>query len=32
MDTHKYLRALEEVVIKTVAEFNIKSGRNSDHT
>ncbi len=32
MDTHKYLRALEEVVIKTVAEFGIESARNKDHT
>lgn len=26
-DTHKYLRALEEVIIKTCADYNIKAGR-----
>ncbi len=31
-DTHKYLRTLEEVIIQTLAEFGIKSGRNKNHT
>jgi len=31
-DTHKYLRALEEVIILTLAEFGIKSKRNENHT
>ena len=31
-DTHKYLRALEEVIIKTCAEYNISGGRNPDYT
>lgn len=31
-DTHKYLRALEEVLILTCAEYNIKAERNSDYT
>ena len=31
-DTHKYLRALEEVIIKTCAEYNITGGRNPDYT
>jgi len=31
-DTHKYLRALEEVIIQTLLEFDVKSGRNENHT
>ena len=31
-DTHKYLRALEEVIIKTCAEYNLDCERNSKHT
>lgn len=31
-DTHKYLRALEEVIIKTCNEYNISAGRNTEHT
>ncbi|HEY6435623.1 MAG TPA: lipoyl(octanoyl) transferase LipB [Ignavibacteriaceae bacterium] len=31
-DTHKYLRALEEVIIKTCAEFNLSCERNSKYT
>jgi lipoyl(octanoyl) transferase len=31
-DTHKYLRALEEVIIKTCAEYNLKCERNPNHT
>ena len=31
-DTHKYLRALEEVIIKTCSEYNLICGRNSKHT
>ena len=31
-DTHKYLRALEEVIIKTCAEYNITAYRNLDYT
>lgn len=31
-DTHKYLRALEEVIIQTCAEYNIHAGRNEKHT
>lgn len=31
-DTHKYLRALEEVLIKTCAEYNIIAGRDKDFT
>lgn len=31
-DTHKYLRALEEVIIKTCNAFNLKAGRNTDYT
>ncbi len=31
-DTHKYLRALEEVIIQTLSEFGIKSERNENHT
>lgn len=31
-DTHKYLRALEEVIIKTCAEYDLVSGRNEKHT
>lgn len=31
-DTHKYLRALEEVIIKTCAEYNIICERNPNHT
>lgn len=31
-DTHKYLRALEEILILTCAEYNIKAERNSDYT
>lgn len=31
-DTHKYLRALEEVIIKTCEVFGIAAGRNSQYT
>ena len=31
-DTHKYLRALEEVIIKTCAEHNITADRNPEYT
>jgi lipoyl(octanoyl) transferase len=31
-DTHKYLRALEEVIIKTCSEYNLKCERNPNHT
>jgi lipoyl(octanoyl) transferase len=31
-DTHKYLRALEEVIIKTCEEYNLKCERNPNHT
>jgi len=31
-DTHKYLRALEEVIIKTCSDFGLNSERNSKHT
>lgn len=31
-DTHKYLRALEEVIIQTCMEYGIVSGRNEKHT
>ena len=31
-DTHKYLRALEEVIIKTLLEFGVKAERNEKHT
>ena len=31
-DTHKYLRALEEVIIKTCTEYNLDSERNSKYT
>jgi len=31
-DTHKYLRALEEVIIKTCSEYNISANRNTDYT
>ena len=31
-DTHKYLRALEEVIIKTLSEFGIESNRLEQHT
>ncbi len=31
-DTHLYLRALEEVVIKTCEDYGISSGRNKDYT
>lgn len=31
-DTHKYLRALEEVIINTCAEYNLNCERNSKHT
>jgi lipoyl(octanoyl) transferase len=31
-DTHKYLRALEEVIIKTCAEFGVQGERNSKYT
>jgi len=31
-DTHKYLRALEEVIIKTCTEYNLDCERNSKHT
>jgi lipoyl(octanoyl) transferase len=31
-DTHKYLRALEEVIIKTCGDYGLNSERNSKHT
>ena len=31
-DTHKYLRALEDVIIKTCSEYGIDCGRNEKHT
>ncbi|MEB2297416.1 MAG: lipoyl(octanoyl) transferase LipB [Ignavibacteriaceae bacterium] len=31
-DTHKYLRALEEVIIKTCSEFGLDCERNEKHT
>jgi lipoyl(octanoyl) transferase len=31
-DTHKYLRALEEVIIKTCSEYGLNCERNSKHT
>jgi len=31
-DTHKYLRALEEVLIQTCADFGLKGERNSKYT
>ncbi|MBT8386379.1 MAG: lipoyl(octanoyl) transferase LipB, partial [Ignavibacteria bacterium] len=31
-DTHKYLRAIEEVVIRTCAEYNIVAGRDQKYT
>ena len=31
-DTHKYLRALEEVIIKTCAEYNLSCERNPKYT
>ena len=31
-DTHKYLRALEEVIIKTCVEYNLVCERNPKHT
>jgi len=31
-DTHKYLRALEEVIIKSCGEYNLKCERNTRHT
>jgi lipoyl(octanoyl) transferase len=31
-DTHKYLRALEEVIIKTCSDFGLNCGRNEKHT
>ena len=31
-DTHKYLRALEEVIIKTCEEYNLSGERNTKHT
>ncbi|HEY7750987.1 MAG TPA: lipoyl(octanoyl) transferase LipB [Ignavibacteriaceae bacterium] len=31
-DTHKYLRALEEVIIRTLDHFNISGTRNPKHT
>lgn len=31
-DTHKYLRALEEVIIKTCAEYNLSCDRNPKYT
>jgi len=32
MDTHKYLRALEEVIIETCAEYGVKGTRNPKYT
>jgi lipoyl(octanoyl) transferase len=31
-DTHKYLRALEEVIIKTCSDYGLECGRNEKHT
>jgi len=31
-DTHKYLRALEEVIILTCMEYGLETGRNPKHT
>ena len=31
-DTHKYLRALEEVIIKTCSYYGLEAGRNQKHT
>jgi lipoyl(octanoyl) transferase len=31
-DTHKYLRALEEVIIITCNEYGLECGRNTEHT
>jgi len=31
-DTHKYLRALEEVIIKTCSDYGLNSERNPKHT
>jgi lipoyl(octanoyl) transferase len=31
-DTHKYLRALEEVIINTCSEYNLRCERNPKHT
>ena len=31
-DTHKYLRALEEIIINTCAEYNITAGRDKEYT
>lgn len=31
-DTHKYLRALEEVIIQTCSAFGVSAGRNEKHT
>ena len=31
-DTHKYLRALEEVIIKTCSEYGLDCGRNEKYT
>jgi lipoyl(octanoyl) transferase len=31
-DTHKYLRALEEVIIKTCEDYSLKCERNQKHT
>ncbi len=31
-DTHKYLRALEEVIIQTISEFGIEGKRDEEHT
>jgi lipoyl(octanoyl) transferase len=31
-DTHKYLRALEEVIIGTCSEYNLRCERNPKHT
>lgn len=31
-DTHKYLRALEEVIIKTCIDYGLNSERNTKHT
>jgi lipoyl(octanoyl) transferase len=31
-DTHKYLRALEEVIIRTCSEYNLNCERNPKHT
>ena len=32
MDTHKYLRALEDVIIETCAEYGVKGTRNPKYT